>query len=287
MSLLLNSNVLRKLGTPIRRATPGLYDRLNEVRKRLIVGGDDVAAYHALALKDFAALASVRDKRVLEIGSDLEMRVLKRLVAMGPREVIGVNMLAPAEGRQLGGAKLLRGDAHRLPFDAGSFDYIFSVATFEHIADLALALSEMHRVLAPGGMLFANIGPIWSSGTGHHLDVTVDGERILFSQPKSHPLPDFCHLLMGREGLREALKDRVGPKWIEPMVSWVYDSPDINRLFYRDYVRAFDESAFRLASLVPAKDPIDPQLERVLRFRYPGEDTFDVTNMTAVLMKDR
>ncbi len=48
-------------------------------------------------------------------------------------------------------ADLLIGDATELPFADASFDFLFSHHTLEHIVDCSRALSEMQRVLVPGG----------------------------------------------------------------------------------------------------------------------------------------
>lgn len=56
-------------------------------------------------------------------------------------------------------------------------------------------------------------------------------------------------------------------------------------LFYSDYIRIFREAPLTRLSLREERDPINAQLQRVLRFRYPSEDRFDVTNMEVVLRK--
>jgi ubiquinone/menaquinone biosynthesis C-methylase UbiE len=57
-------------------------------------------------------------------------------------------------GAQLASApSLVLGDALRLPFPDGSFDRVMSICAIEHFDDGPRALSEMARVLAPGGEL--------------------------------------------------------------------------------------------------------------------------------------
>jgi len=48
-------------------------------------------------------------------------------------------------------AKLIVMDAQRLGFDSSSFDLVYSFHALEHIPDCQKALSEMNRVLRPGG----------------------------------------------------------------------------------------------------------------------------------------
>ncbi|MGH9806808.1 MAG: class I SAM-dependent methyltransferase, partial [Terriglobia bacterium] len=46
-------------------------------------------------------------------------------------------------------------DGHFLPFRSGSFDGVAAQAVLEHVLDPALVVSEMHRVLKPEGIVYA------------------------------------------------------------------------------------------------------------------------------------
>src|SRR4029079_273783 len=56
-----------------------------------------------------------------------------------------------------------------LPFADRSFDIVLSYDVFEHVADLRAVLSECHRVLRPGGALYALFPPYFGP-RAHHLD---------------------------------------------------------------------------------------------------------------------
>jgi len=60
---------------------------------------------------------------------------------------------------QVHDAALARGDMRRLPFEAGSFDGVWSSASLLHVprADAAAALREFRRVLAGGGVAFVSV----------------------------------------------------------------------------------------------------------------------------------
>ncbi|CAD5244348.1 class I SAM-dependent methyltransferase [Thermococcus camini] len=49
------------------------------------------------------------------------------------------------------GLNCVRGDAYSLPFPDGSFDLVLSVTMFEFIHEPEKVISEIHRVLRPGG----------------------------------------------------------------------------------------------------------------------------------------
>jgi len=58
-----------------------------------------------------------------------------------------------AYGSKRGRAQFVRAVAEAMPFADGSFDLVTAVASFHHMTDRGLALAEMHRLLAKGGLL--------------------------------------------------------------------------------------------------------------------------------------
>ena len=63
------------------------------------------------------------------------------------------NMLDLAEGRcnKLGNVELHQGSVTELPFEADSFDATSCIQTLLYVDDVVTAISELHRVLKPGG----------------------------------------------------------------------------------------------------------------------------------------
>jgi len=53
----------------------------------------------------------------------------------------------------------IRGDCHKLPFPDGAYDLVASTGLLEHFADPEPILSEMLRVLRPGGVFYSDIVP--------------------------------------------------------------------------------------------------------------------------------
>jgi len=53
----------------------------------------------------------------------------------------------------------IRADCHRLPFPDGVYDLVASTGLLEHFADPGPILSEMLRVLRPGGVFYSDIVP--------------------------------------------------------------------------------------------------------------------------------
>jgi SAM-dependent methyltransferase len=56
-----------------------------------------------------------------------------------------------------------------LPFPDSSFDFVMSWSVFEHVANPVAVLSEIRRVLRPGGYMFLQIWPLFHSQHGSHL----------------------------------------------------------------------------------------------------------------------
>jgi SAM-dependent methyltransferase len=76
-------------------------------------------------------------------------------------------------------------DAHNIPLPDNSVDAIFSLAVLEHVADPQKVVSEMYRVLKPGGYLYSEI-PFIFFFHGYPTDFTR------FTQEGIRNL--FCHL---------------------------------------------------------------------------------------------
>ena len=95
-------------------------------------------------------------------------------------------------------------DACAMPFADGSFDLVVSNAVFEHIRDVPAAVSEVARVLRPGGFCHVNIHNFYSLSGGHDL-------RWAFpdSSPPNDAVP-WGHL-MGRDWRPATFLNRLRP----------------------------------------------------------------------------
>jgi SAM-dependent methyltransferase len=84
-------------------------------------------------------------------------------------------------------------DITRLPFDDGIFDSASSAETLEHIPDHETAVSELARVLVPGGWLVGTVpaGPeqwsAWDNWAGHLRRYTVRGMSAMLEAAGLEP----------------------------------------------------------------------------------------------------
>lgn len=67
---------------------------------------------------------------------------------------------------------LVGGNVCILPFADGSFDLATSNAAFEHFLDVPAVLADLHRVLRPGGLIWAGIHLFTSPSGGHNVSFT-------------------------------------------------------------------------------------------------------------------
>jgi len=104
---------------------------------------------------------------------------ISRLLAESNARVVGVdptwNQIRVAHDRG-GGAAYARSEAAALPFPPASFRAVVACLVFEHIDDLPGAVSEVARVLRPGGRFsfFLNHPLLQTPGSGWIDDHTVD-----------------------------------------------------------------------------------------------------------------
>ena len=101
-------------------------------------------------------LPDVRDQVVLDLGCG-KGRISRLALERGARETVGVDvseaMLKAAAAALPAAARWVKANVQRLPFETASFDVVVCALMMGHVADLERALSEIARVLRPGGVL--------------------------------------------------------------------------------------------------------------------------------------
>ena len=88
-----------------------------------------------------------------------------------------------AQDRGIRNLDFVQADGQRLPFADAAFDWVFSHAVIEHVADAQRYLHECARVLKPGGSMYLSTAPYLSFHGAHLPRLKV-------------PIP--LHLLIGR-----------------------------------------------------------------------------------------
>ena len=110
--------------------------------------------------------------RLLDIGCGTGANLPVLCAAVGPKgSVTGLDFsphaLEFARAQiHLANLHLTQGDAQRLPIETASCDIVTMLDVLEHLPDDARALSEVHRVLRPGGALILSVPAyqqLWSA----------------------------------------------------------------------------------------------------------------------------
>jgi SAM-dependent methyltransferase len=108
----------------------------------------------------------LRRRDVLEVGSGRGGGAAYVLRYLGPSSVVGVDLSRRAvrlcnRHRACPGLRFEHGDATTLPFGDASFDAVLNVESSHCYPSMDAFVSEVHRVLRPGGhFLFADFRPI-------------------------------------------------------------------------------------------------------------------------------
>ena len=127
-------------------------------------------------------------------------------------------------------------DVREMPFRDNSFDFVFSVALMEHVAELDTCLEEMHRILRPGGFYYFIQSPIWSCAQGHHYRHWDDASFAA--------IPLFGHLTHSADEMRIALEAASPPFPIDDCIDSIYTRRDLSRLS-RNQTRALVDDSPR------------------------------------------
>ncbi len=260
--------------------------------------------YQDNALKAFDAKFGIRGKQILEIGgSNLPQEHI--FGVYGPAQWVCVDPIAEdvltrmRSGERepyldhLRGSTLLRfsecdatfSEKFAIicePVELGTnvfrekFDLAFSVAAFEHVHALPKALEVIFGALVPGGALWSQYSPIWSSEGGHHCDWIHDGRTEEAKLSGQGLIPAFGHLLYTPEELAELLR----PYYPEAFLKWsifsIYEKDYLNRYFFDDYVRMFKASPFERVDVkgVWPRPPSPEVLSELLRL-HPDHSGFE------------
>ena len=152
----------RSLGRLATRLVPGISRNLAAAEN-----------YRLLAEKLHEAPGSRR--RVLVIGGSVSGEGLESLLAAPGLELVETDVA-------FGPRTQLICDGHALPFADGSFDAVVCQAVLEHVADPPTVVGEIHRVLAPGGLVYSEIPFMQQVHEGAHdfTRYTLTGHRRLY-----------------------------------------------------------------------------------------------------------
>ena len=166
------------------------------------------------------------------------------------------------------------------------YDLVFSIACFEHLTRLPLALKQMHKCLKSNGHLFTIHSPIWSAYDGHHLPIKIPSKFLTKSSNHLYVFKPWGHLLQGIAETYIDICERFDKDFAEKVVYYTYNSPHINRYFSEDYIAMIRSSDFEIVNLELCFERRPPQdVQTKLEILYPGYKYFSNNGIHALLRK--
>jgi ubiquinone/menaquinone biosynthesis C-methylase UbiE len=131
------------------------------------------------------AIEAARGGQVLEVGAGTGLHA-RWLLEHTPVSYTGLDLSEPmltiARERvaaHAGRARLVVGDAARLPFPDASFDAAFCTATLHHLPDARAGIAELVRVVRPGGRVAA-VEPNWKFPSVLVMSAITPAEHAVF-----------------------------------------------------------------------------------------------------------
>jgi ubiquinone/menaquinone biosynthesis C-methylase UbiE len=105
------------------------------------------------------------------------------LAQLGSYQIVGLDIsptfvgIAADNARRAGvNVDFRQGNASSMPFESGSFDFIYCRAAFKNFSEPVQAISEMHRVLKSGGS--ALVVDLRKDASATDIDAAVHGMRL-------------------------------------------------------------------------------------------------------------
>lgn len=123
-------------------------------------------------------------------GSGDEVVYLRR--SYSTRRIVGCDIGEIFSARARAEGCVLIGDGQRLPFGDAAFDFVAAFHSLEHVDDPRVVLSEVRRVLAPGGWFYMGVP------NRSRLIAYVGAFGIPAWKKIAFNVRDFYHRLIGR-----------------------------------------------------------------------------------------
>jgi ubiquinone/menaquinone biosynthesis C-methylase UbiE len=138
-----------------------------------------------------------------------------------------------------------------IPLPDESFDIVLSWSVFEHVSNPVAVLSEMRRILRPGGFMFLQIWPLYFSQRGSHLW-------------NWNPL-GWEHLTRDHQEVKNEVAEKL--KDNEDLLNATnIDFDTLNRITLDDLQRSISTAGFKIRRIGLQADVIDIP-ESLLRYR--------------------
>lgn len=165
---------------------------------------------------ELARQIDLRGKRLLEVGSGRGGGLSHVTRRYEPARATGCDLSPQAialcrRQHSSGPIEWIAGDAEALPFEPGSFDAVINVESSHCYPHFERFVSEVHRVLAPGGhFLWADFRPAARADAVHQTMLDAGFEQIVWRDIT----PEVLAAMQIEEPRKEALLQKHVPSWL-------------------------------------------------------------------------
>lgn len=187
---------------------------------------------------------------ILDMGCDPSGRQLKEIAKYTRGQVVGINigsMFPTEEAIAVAGPQvsLQNMSGLELDFPDRCFDLVISANVIEHVPDPAKFIQEASRVLKPGGVCYMEAAPVWNGPRGHHVMECMVAESCPWESrfiDDGSIIPDWSHLYLSRSQMSEVIGDKIDVRTKEWVLTYLYDSNDLNKVSWEVIERAFADA---------------------------------------------
>jgi SAM-dependent methyltransferase len=184
--------------------------------------------YQEKSVEHAGWVCALRGAKVLVVGAN-KGEDCRLFVDRGAAEVHGLDVIEDVGSSYSNQTvRYHRGSIEGCDLSSNYFDLVFSMATMEHVPNIAHGFAEMVRLAKPGGKIISHAAPLWQSPYGHHMSC-FDG----------HP---WAHLVFPRDELvlyakRNGIDGERGIK-IEYIINYMLDPTLFNMRPGTEYLAA-------------------------------------------------
>ena len=247
----------------------------------------------------FSGNSGQLDIDILDNGCDQSGQQLALLAEQTKGRVVGTNIIPGFPDNTVKHSRqnneFYQLDGQQLTFPDNSFDLVISLNVMEHVPNPLKYLQECYRVMRPGGFGYFSWYPLWSGVTGHHVhpDMVNDvAQRINLVPPDynldGRSIPYWGHLLFDQAEMLSFLltNKNYDPALADWICNYIYCHHDLNRWFWRDFWRAFQNLSWQVIDMTKRGDVIpDPETSHQLKQKYGAIEDFQVCGAQIIVQK--
>ncbi len=145
-----------------------------------------------LSFRVLAEGIDFKGRKVLDIGAGTGVDTYRLVVAGADVTAVEYNPVLVRRGQaEVPEARWIGGVSHALAFQSGSFDIVCCNAALHHMRDVQISLTEMLRVLRPGGILITTGDPYRPRNTPQDLEYSIFNRHTAVLLGVNESIPSF------------------------------------------------------------------------------------------------